>query len=86
MCLVSNISTLYRGHDHLQFITKTRQQKWEEKQQYGYLKRQTCEIARENPGTWLRKGNLKRENESFLIAAQNNAIRTNYIKAKINYI
>ena len=34
--------------------------------------------------TWLRKGNLKRGTESLLIAAQNNAIRTNYIKARIN--
>ena len=28
------------------------------------------------------KGNLKREIESLLIAAQNNAIRTNHIKAR----
>ena len=31
-----------------------------------------------------RKGNLKRETEFFLIAAENNAIRTNYVKKKIN--
>ena len=30
------------------------------------------------------RGNLKREMESFLIAAQNNAIRTNHIKARID--
>ena len=34
--------------------------------------------------TWLRKENLKRKTESLLIAAQNNAIGTNYIKAKID--
>ena len=34
--------------------------------------------------TWLRKGNLKRETESLLTAAQNNAIRTNHIKARID--
>ena len=33
---------------------------------------------------WLRKGNLKREIESLLIAAQNNAIRTNYIEVRID--
>ena len=33
---------------------------------------------------WLRKGNFKRETESLLIAAQNNAIRTNLIKARID--
>ena len=31
-----------------------------------------------------RKGNLKRETESFLIAAQNHAIRTYHIKARID--
>ena len=33
---------------------------------------------------WLRKGNLKRETESLQIVAQDNAIRTNHIKAKID--
>ena len=37
----------------------------------------------EKTWTGLSKQNLKRETESLLIAAQNNAIRTNYIKAKI---
>ena len=32
---------------------------------------------------WLRKGNLKRETESLLTAAQN-AIRTNHINARID--
>ena len=36
--------------------------------------------------TWLWKGNLKKETEFLSIAAQNNAIRTNYIKAKIDHI
>ena len=31
-----------------------------------------------------KKGKFKRETESLLIAAQNNAIRTNHIKARIN--
>ena len=33
--------------------------------------------------TWLRKGNLKRETGSLLIATQIYAIRTNHIKARI---
>ena len=32
--------------------------------------------------TWLKKGNLKREIESLIIAAQNNPIRTNYVESK----
>ena len=40
-------------------------------------------LTREN---WCgyKKGNLKRETESLLIATQNNAIRTNHIKARID--
>ena len=33
---------------------------------------------------WLIKGNLKRETESLQRAAQNNALRTNHIKARID--
>ena len=34
--------------------------------------------------TWLKKGNLKQETECLLIAAQNNTIRANYTKEKID--
>ena len=60
----------------------TRKQKWEEKQLYGRFKRLTNERSYEKTWTWLRKGNLERETKSLLIAAQNNAIRTNHIKAR----
>ena len=33
---------------------------------------------------WLRKDNLKRETESFLIAEPNNDIKINYIETKID--
>ena len=48
--------------------TKTREQKWQEKQPCEYFKRYTGEIS-----------------HALLIAAQNNPITTNYIKAKIDY-
>ena len=41
-------------------------------------------ISHEKTWTWLRKGNLKGETDSLLIAAENNAIRTNHIKARID--
>ena len=50
---------------------------------YGYFKQQTGEIANVKTRIRLRKGNLKRETESLLIAVENNAIKANYIKAKI---
>ena len=47
--------------------------------------RNTCQKSHtRKTWTWLRKGNFKREIESLLIAAQNNAIRTNHIKARID--
>ena len=53
-------------------------------QLYGRFKRLINNISHANTWTWLRKGNFKRETESLLIAAQNNAVRTNYIKARID--
>ena len=65
-------------------MTITRKQKWEGKQLYGRFKRRMNNISHDKTWTWLRKENFKRETESLLIAAQNNAIRTNHIKARID--
>ena len=65
-------------------LTITRKQKWEGKQLYGRFKRLINNISHQKTSTWLGKGNFKRETESLLIAAQNNAIRTNQIKARID--
>ena len=65
-------------------MTITRKQKWEEKQLHGRFKRLISNISYQKIWTWLRKGNFKRETESLLIAAQNNAIRTNHVKARID--
>ena len=59
-------------------MTITRKQKWEEKQLNGRFKRLTSDISHEK--TW----NRKRETESLQIAAQNNSIRINHIKARID--
>ena len=42
------------------------------------------DISHEKMWIWLTKGNLERETESLQIAAQNNAIRTNHIKKRID--
>ena len=65
-------------------MTIAKKQKWEEKQLYGLFKRLINDISHDKTRTWLRKGNLKREIESLLMAVQNNAIRTNHIKARID--
>ena len=60
-------------------MTTTRKQKWEGKQLYDRFKRLINKISHQKTWTWLRKGNLKRK-----IAAQDNAIRTNHIKVRID--
>ena len=65
-------------------MTITRKQKWEAKQLYGRFKRLINKTSHDKTWAWLRKGNFKRETESLLIATQNNAGRTNHIKARID--
>ena len=77
-----NHQSRYGQHDKRR--TTTRKQKREGKQLNGRFKRLINNISHQKTWTWLRKGNLKREMESLLIAAQDNAIRTNNIKARID--
>ena len=62
----------------------TWKQKCKEKQLYGCFKWLTSDISHEKTWTWLRKGSLKGETESLRIVAQNNAIRTNHFKSRID--
>ena len=64
--------------------TKITRKKWEEKQLYGHFTGITSDTYHEKTWTWRWKGYLKRETESLRMAAQNNAIRTNHIKARID--
>ena len=62
----------------------TRKQKWKEKQFYGRFKRLINNFSHDKTWTCLRKGNFKRETWSLQMAAGNNTIRTNHIKARID--
>ena len=64
-------------------MTTTRKQKWDGQQLYGRFKHLINNISHQKTWTLLRKENFKRETEFLLIAAQENAIRTNHIKARI---
>ena len=55
-----------------------------EKALHGQYLRQTKEVRSDQCWAWLQNGDLKRETESLLVAAQNESIRTNLIKAKID--
>ena len=46
--------------------------------------RQTEEVRSDQFWVWLQNGDLKRETESVIVAAQNQSIRTNLVKTKID--
>ena len=61
-----------------------RSEDWEEKVLHGQYLRQTKEVRNDQCWACLQNGNLKRETESLIVAAQNQSIRTNLVKAKID--
>ena len=62
---------------------KKKLEDWEEKILYDQYLRQTKEVRNDQFGTWLQNGDLTRKTESLIVAAQNQSIRTNLVKAKI---
>lgn len=62
---------------------KTRLDGWQNKIMHGQHVRQTKDQASEDTWMWLTRGSLKRETESLIVAAQDQALATNYRKAKI---
>ena len=62
-------------------MTITKKQKWEEKQLYGHFKTTNKQhLTRQNLDT----AKKRKETEPLIITAQNNAIRTNHIKERID--
>ena len=56
---------------------------WEEKVLHGQYLRQTKEVRSDQCWAWLQNGDLKRETESHIVAAQNQSIRTNLVKQSL---
>ena len=61
-----------------------RLEKWTSKVMHGQYRRQTTAIADPSSWHWLKYQDLKKETESLIIAAQDQAIRTNYIKHRVD--
>ena len=57
---------------------------WEEEVLHGVYLRQTKEVRSDQFLAWLQNADLKRETGSLIVAAQNQSIRTNLVKAKID--
>ena len=57
---------------------------WEKKVVPGQYLRQTKEVRSDQCWAWLQNGGLKKETESLIVAAQNQNIRTNLVKGKID--
>ena len=61
-----------------------RLENWEKKVLHCQYLRQTKDVRSDQCWAWLQNGNLKRESQSLIVAAQNQSIRTNLVKAKIH--
>ena len=70
-----------------EFKRKSRQERkanWKEKVMHGQFLRQTEDVTNRDQWLWLQEGSLKRETETLIMAAQEQAVRTNLVKAKID--
>ena len=72
-------------------VSTTKNQKKEQrykqckkKQLHGKLVRETEEIRSEETWGWIRKGYLKKETEGLIFVAQEQALRTNWIRKNID--
>ena len=57
---------------------------WEEEVLHGQNLRHTREVKSDQYWAWLQNGDLKRETESLIVAAQNQSIRTNIVQANMD--
>ncbi len=63
-----------------------RQERWTGKVMHGQYYRQMTSVADPSSWNWLTEQDLKKETEGLLIAAQDQALRTNYVKNKIDKV
>ena len=64
-------------------LADERKRKWKEKALHVQYFRDVQEVASDQSWDWLKNGRMKRETESLVCAAQDQALHTNAIKSKI---
>ena len=77
----------YEGDSETEYKLRKKNERcqaWKEKTLHGQFLRQTENEAGNDRWNWLRNTGIKRGTESMIMAAQEQAIRTNVIKAKID--
>ena len=72
------------GNELMRRTQKERKIKWKGRMLHGQFLRHTEELADKDQWLWLTDGTLKRETKSLTMAAQEQASRTNLMKAKID--
>ena len=65
-------------------IREKKMESWRKKALHGQFLRETGDLPEVERWTWLRDGSIKRETETLILAAQEQSLRTNAIKAKID--
>lgn len=61
-----------------------RREGWHDKPMHGQYMRQTKELASEDTWQWLLRGELKKETEGMITAAQDQALRTRYVQRMVD--
>ena len=70
--------------DYERRIKEEKVKSWKEKALHGEFVQQTSDVAGEESWRWLRNGFLKKETEGLILAAQEQALRTNSVKHSID--
>ena len=65
-------------------LQQERKERFQKKKLHGQFWRNTAEIRDKKTWEWLKKGRLKKETEGMIMAAQDQALRTNSIKRIID--
>ena len=64
--------------------SKFRMEDWQNKPMHGQFLRQTKDLSSNDTWQWLQRGELKKETEGTILAAQDQALKTRYIQRAID--